>query len=219
MARKTPKSAASAAAPYSEGGTAAPAAVEAKAEGSSPSVDQAGGVSPAADGAATVSAASNDTPRSEDQGGPAAPSAEASVSADVLSVRDNEVLLGSSILPALIDLGGGETVQLGEIVMATHHASGLSCADWNDAPEDIRERALALMVDAGRQAAALKGRFAALFAGAPEGLISITAKSKDGKPFRRAGIGWTADYATHLVTDEAALILMTEPRLAVEKSK
>ncbi|TRL35499.1 hypothetical protein [Rhizobium straminoryzae] len=58
-----------------------------------------------------------------------------------------EVLLGSSILPALIEVAPERTVPLGEIVALAHKVSGLSVEDWNSQPDADREAALAATID------------------------------------------------------------------------
>lgn len=63
-----------------------------------------------------------------------------------------DTLLGSSILPALIEIGDAQ-VQLGEIVAAAHQKSGLSLEDWNALEDAARE----LLLDAE-----IKRRLAAL---------------------------------------------------------
>ncbi len=51
-------------------------------------------------------------------------------------------LLGSSVLPALIDIGVGDPVQLGLVVANAHKASGLSADAWNAQPDADREALL-----------------------------------------------------------------------------
>lgn len=60
------------------------------------------------------------------------------------------MLLGSSILSSMVDVGGEEPLQLGEVVRRAHEASGLSVAEWNAMPEDERERRLEEIVQALR---------------------------------------------------------------------
>lgn len=58
-----------------------------------------------------------------------------------------EVLCGSNVLPANIELAEGVSVlQLGEVVRRTHEASGLSVADWNALDQGDREARLAATV-------------------------------------------------------------------------
>jgi hypothetical protein len=58
-----------------------------------------------------------------------------------------ETLLGSSVLPSLIDIGLDAPVLLGQIVMAAHAESGLTIADWNALPDTEREKLLAEAVE------------------------------------------------------------------------
>jgi hypothetical protein len=77
------------------------------------------------------------------------------------SAAKNETLLGSSVLPAMVEIGSGKTVQLGTIVAAAHKASGLSGDAWNALPEDEREGHLATMVEkmrAPKPAKAARGK-------------------------------------------------------------
>lgn len=69
------------------------------------------------------------------------------------SLDPSETLLGSSTLPATIEIAG-MAVQLGTIVVAAHAASGLEVADWNALPEADREALLAAEVERRRAAAA-----------------------------------------------------------------
>ncbi|MCO7469508.1 hypothetical protein NJG16_05495 [Stenotrophomonas maltophilia] len=57
-----------------------------------------------------------------------------------------DILVGSNVLPANIELAEGVTVQLGELVRLTHEASGLSVADWNALVDGDREARLAATV-------------------------------------------------------------------------
>ncbi|MCJ8005694.1 hypothetical protein MU483_13555 [Staphylococcus aureus] len=58
----------------------------------------------------------------------------------------NDVLVGSNVLPANIELAEGVSVQLGEVVRQAFEHSGLSIADWNALDGDDREAELAAMV-------------------------------------------------------------------------
>lgn len=59
-----------------------------------------------------------------------------------------ETLLGSSVLPSMIDLGEGPNVQLGTVVARAHKESGLTISDWNALTDEARETLLAETVDA-----------------------------------------------------------------------
>lgn len=77
-----------------------------------------------------------------------------------------DVLVGSNVLSANIELAEGVTVQLGEVVRRTHEASGLSVADWNALNDGDREARLAatvleLQAAAEAEAEAKKGAAAA----------------------------------------------------------
>jgi hypothetical protein len=88
------------------------------------------------------------------RGGSAASSASAptgtpnaSASAPAQAGGEKAMLLGSSILPSLVSIGGKD-IQLGAIVAAAHEASGLTVEAWNELPETEREKLLAAQVDA-----------------------------------------------------------------------
>lgn len=59
-----------------------------------------------------------------------------------------ETLLGSSVLPSMVEIGPEISVQLGEVVARAHTESGLSIADWNAMADDAREALLAATVEA-----------------------------------------------------------------------
>lgn len=61
-------------------------------------------------------------------------------------------LLGSSLLPAMIDVGSEAEVQLGTIVQRAHEESGLTWQEWNALDEADREARLAGVVTALRAA-------------------------------------------------------------------
>lgn len=63
-----------------------------------------------------------------------------------LSLGD-ETLLGSNVQPSIIEISDGKTIQLGDAVSAAHKNSGLSVADWNSQPEDIREAAILAAIE------------------------------------------------------------------------
>ncbi len=66
------------------------------------------------------------------------------------------VLLGSSVLPAVVEIGA-KSVQLGTIVAAAHSTSTLTTEEWNGLAEPQREALLALQLDAMKAAAASLG--------------------------------------------------------------
>lgn len=52
-------------------------------------------------------------------------------------------LMGSSTLPAMIQISADKTIQLGELVAGAHAESGFTVAEWNELDEALREEALA----------------------------------------------------------------------------
>lgn len=66
----------------------------------------------------------------------------------------DDMLLGSNVLPAMIEIAPGNEAQLGAVVSRAHKESGLSVADWNALPNEDRETRLAATVDAMRAEAA-----------------------------------------------------------------
>jgi len=55
------------------------------------------------------------------------------------------MLYGSSLLPAMIDIGGKQ-VQLGDVVRRAHYDSGLTVDMWNNLEPLVREGHLAKAV-------------------------------------------------------------------------
>lgn len=67
---------------------------------------------------------------------------------EVTPVADHvETLLGSSVLPSMIELAEGNEVPLGAVVIRAHKESELSIADWNALEADDREGRLQEMVN------------------------------------------------------------------------
>lgn len=58
-----------------------------------------------------------------------------------------ESLLGSSVLPSMVEIGAGLQIQLGTLVARSHEESGLSIQEWNALPEAEREALLASTLD------------------------------------------------------------------------
>lgn len=79
----------------------------------------------------------------------------------------DDTLVGSSVLPAMIEIAAGSEVQLGAVVARAHKESGLSVTDWNALAGDDREAKLAATVEAMKAEA-----------GAPK-LVDHTAHAKD----------------------------------------
>lgn len=61
--------------------------------------------------------------------------------------EDNGVLLGSDVHPAVIDLGDGRTVQLGEVVQKAFADSGMTTKEWNEQDEDDRYAKIDAVLD------------------------------------------------------------------------
>jgi len=66
---------------------------------------------------------------------------------------DNQILIGTNILPAEIAISEGLSVQLGEIVAKAHERSGLSIEEWNALPEGERDALLLNEVEQVKSAA------------------------------------------------------------------
>ncbi|MBN9333868.1 hypothetical protein [Devosia sp.] len=62
-----------------------------------------------------------------------------------------ETLLGSNVLPALVEIAAGKTVQLGVVVGRAYKASGLNVDGWNALEDAERETRLAQMVETLKQ--------------------------------------------------------------------
>ncbi|WP_119776342.1 hypothetical protein [Oleomonas cavernae] len=67
-----------------------------------------------------------------------------------------KALVGSSVQPSHIDIGGAQ-VQLGTVVVRAHRDSGLTVDAWNGLPDDDRESRLDAAIVAMRAEAASKG--------------------------------------------------------------
>lgn len=65
-----------------------------------------------------------------------------------------ELLKGSDTLPAVIDLGHGKTITVGEVVALAHARSGLDAEEWNLNDDEDRESLLQAQVDTLREAVA-----------------------------------------------------------------
>ena len=62
----------------------------------------------------------------------------------------SETLLGSSTLPSIVVIGDDKSVQLGEVVVTAHQASGLTVDAWNALPGDQRDDLLKMTIEAMR---------------------------------------------------------------------
>lgn len=125
-------------------------------------------------------------------------------------------LLGSSILPATIDIGRGEPLALGDLVVMTQGCSGLSEEAWNGLPEDTREPALALMLEGMRAVSLTQTKIEALLAPVDDSLVKVTAKTRHGGDMTRGGHQWTRSFRTVAVTPVVAERLRADPNLIVK---
>lgn len=126
----------------------------------------------------------------------------------VLSMRTiepDEILLGSSILPAVVELIPGEHVRLGVVVAHAHELSAMSVEDWNAQGEEVRDA----WIEAGR----LDLREGLLDAW---GLVAIEARSRDDQPYRRAGIDWSGVFQPAFVTTDQLKKLVNDRHLIVK---
>jgi len=60
---------------------------------------------------------------------------------------DENVLRGSDVHPAIIDLGEGKTVELVDVVAQAHEISGLTTADWNALEPEVRHNLIDAVLD------------------------------------------------------------------------
>lgn len=81
---------------------------------------------------------------------PPAPTAPAPIAV----VMEPGSLMGSDVLPALVDIGG-QKVQLGTIVASAHTRSGLTVEDWNALAPAVREELLATEIEVLTNASAV----------------------------------------------------------------
>jgi hypothetical protein len=99
-----------------------------------------------------------------------------------------DTLVGSNILPSLVDVGGEQAIPLGDVVKAAHALSGLSVEAWNALPDDERETLLASAVEGlkGAVGAAASNLTAntegASTAGAPAGEPNGSAEGGAAEP-------------------------------------
>lgn len=82
---------------------------------------------------------------------------EAALKASKQADTPIDTLLGSNILPALVDVAEGLQLQLGDVVATAHAKSGMTVAEWNALVDDDREARLAEAIEALRAEAAAKG--------------------------------------------------------------
>lgn len=117
---------------------------------------------------------------------------------------DDGTLLGSSILPAIIDVGMDVAITLGDLVVAAVGRLGLTPAAWNSASEADREAWLEI-----------EGRELAYELRRPRLREYVHVASRDGQPYRRCGHVWGATAETVGVHRLVALRLKADPFLIV----
>lgn len=241
MATRKPK--APAAPPAGQEAAAQPASASASSPGAQASEDASASIDPAAnqDGAGASSsgegapslqsdASSNDNPAeraaaeasADASAHPAtlSPSAEAAAPAE--DEGEEESLLGSSVLPAIIEIGH-ERPTLGEIVVATHQMSGVTVAQWNAMSEATREAILGLVVATYQAAASVEGKVrdmaaAAVAVQADEQLVAVIAKGLSKDTFWRAGLQWggvDSRFRAETVTVAQERLLKADPRIEI----
>lgn len=62
--------------------------------------------------------------------------------------QDPDVLLGADGYPAVIDLGNGKTADIADVIADAHELSGLTTADWNTLPLEVRTGLIDAVLDA-----------------------------------------------------------------------
>lgn len=60
---------------------------------------------------------------------------------------DENELAGSTVHPAIIDLGNGKTVELVDVVAEAHELSSMTTAEWNAMPEEARHQLIDAVLD------------------------------------------------------------------------
>lgn len=70
------------------------------------------------------------------------------VSQPVLTPTDSQALKGSTVHPAVIDLGDGKQVAIDEVIDTAYQESGLTTAEWNDLSDDDRHNLIDAILDA-----------------------------------------------------------------------
>lgn len=159
----------------------------------------------------------------EREGGPAAPPAEASASAG-----DLELLKGSQGLVIIDDHAFARTSLFRRLDFSAPEildedleeligqAAGLTKAEWDDLPEAVRGQAVdAMRVQILAGFDALRSVVELVTAPIAE-TEEVTAKSRDGKPLRRAGHVWTDKYLTVPLTPDQAKVVRNDPNLLLK---
>lgn len=62
--------------------------------------------------------------------------------------QDPDVLLGADGYPDVIDLGNGKTADIADVIADAHELSGLTTADWNALPLEVRTGLIDAVLDA-----------------------------------------------------------------------
>jgi len=130
------------------------------------------------------------------------------------------VLVGSSVLPALVRISEGNEVQLGDIVGAAYKASNLSVEGWNELPDDEREAKIAAQVEVLKSAeAAIAAKAANAQAAKNKTVKALVVKAKADR-FHRAGYAFTREETTINISelsDEQIAHIKGEPLLVVSE--
>ena len=70
------------------------------------------------------------------------------MSQPVLTPDDSQALKGSTVHPAVIDLGDGQTIELDDVIDATYETSGLTTDEWNALTDEERHAKIDETLDA-----------------------------------------------------------------------
>jgi hypothetical protein len=174
-----------------------------------------GGAAPTLQDAAPNASADNpsrdDHPPAAAAAGGQPLSTAAAVSAAVAD-EEPEFILG---LPAMVEMHVGHEPRE-RVIGSAQVLSGLDDEAWAAAADDLKVQAVQSALSAMRSVASAKAFVAELFAPKPEGLFEVTAKSRDGRLFRRGGFEWTSDWQTVEVEFDLAQLLLTDPNLVVK---
>ncbi len=137
---------------------------------------------------------------------------QAQVAGDSAATEDDELLYG---LPRQVKILHGHIDRdriIGDAIIQAEHEG----ADFHDLSIPTRADLLDLVIAFHRAAAEIEERISQLLAPRAAGMVEITAKSRDGRPFRRAGHEWTGEFQTKPVPVEAHERLKTDPNLVVK---
>lgn len=70
------------------------------------------------------------------------------MSQPVLTPDDSQALKGSTVHPAVIDLGNGETIELDDVIDAAYETSGMTTDEWNALSDEERHAKIDETLDA-----------------------------------------------------------------------